>query len=458
MGMPVAIVGLVFGVIGTFGCVLVSIGSCCLWRHMKRQLHALKKRVERGRPGNTYVDPNVMPLSGLEPGKASALPSPTFHALPPASGAVVVDVSRGYSAVNQLSLLPDEVRTAANLEGGVVPSEQEWQLLERYKKERVDYEEKQLRRIAELNALRQVGQVPATLRQGAQVPPGASMQGAQVSEAATLLPVAAGQGYEGKRCHAGVGPYEFPADAVRQAPGTAGAANKSPVIAGKKMGVANVSPVVAGKKMGVAVDVGENYTDVFDTLPRSQKLVPVQTRSMSDSSPIAIATYENRPCPAPSSPSSPKQVGVAPPSPGRVGMAGEVGGGGGSTRQSKRKPAKEVVEFDPSKPRKFRMTNTSVRGCDDEHPEGGGHSPSGGGDAATTPTRSRSMHAEDQRQALHTPSSSSSRPFSLHSEEPGLAYALVSMEDKRSRRMQEDSAKVEGSGTPQHIRVPIASS
>jgi hypothetical protein len=324
---------------------------------------------------------------------------------------VVVDVSKGYSSVNQLSLLPENVRTATNLVGDTVPGDQE-ALLEKYRKERADYELKQLQKMEELKAKREEGpsQAAATAEAGqpgyeeVSIQPHSELEqgGQSVSD-----------------------PYASPADAVPRTPGKVGGAKKSP------------------KKLSVGTGVlatGDNYTPVFNTLPTGhvQRVSPAQgpgrtTRALSDSSPAAqspkalVASYENTSPPKDGS----EQVGA-------TGGAG-IGDRKDRNRQSSRGHAKEVVELDPNR-KKFRMTS-DVRKKSDQRSMDCSDQPDGG--------------SQESEGAAHVPS----RPFSIHTEDQGkLSYALVNMDDKMKYRLETGAIKSEGSGTPQHYRVPIASS
>lgn len=360
----------------------------------------------------------MVPLS--QPPESSAQPTTP----PPLSSqhpqlSVVVDVSKGYSSVNKLSLLPDEIRTATNLEGDAVPTDQEMLLLEKYRQERANYELKQLQKMTELKAKRDAGPSQTTTNLG---------PGYEDVEPVTMDATGVVEQGEGD-------PYAFPIDAVPHTPGKVGGGKRSP----KKLSVGT----------GV-LSIGENYTPVFNTLPkgRVEKVPPAQapgrtTRTLSDSSPAAYspkavtAAYENSPRLS-SSKGSPEHIGVA------IGVAGEgIGERQDGNRQSKRGRAKEVVELDPNKQRKFRMTSdvrkkSDRRSVDFSDQIDGGSTESSQGEAA-----------------LQMPA----RPFSIHAEEQGqLSYALVNMEDKKRYRLETDATKRDGSGTPQHYRVPIASS
>lgn len=326
---------------------------------------------------------------------------------------VVVDVSKGYSSVNKLSLLPDDVRTAANLEGDTMPTSQQELLLEQYKKERADYELKQLQKMEELRAMREGG--PSQTSTSVEAGPGYEDVEPVTHTAGVVVD------------HGESDTYASPADAVADTPGKVGVVIRSP----KKLSIAT----------GVST-TGENYTPVFNTLPRGQvETVPPTraTRTLSDSSPAARSSkgattaYENSPWPSPSK----DEVGVA-----VGGAAGGIGDRQEGNRQSKRGSAKEVVEFDPNKERKFRVTSDAAKKKVDTE--------------QTDSSQSSQENSQwDSVATAHVPT----RPFSIHTEEQGqLSYALVNMEDKQRYRLEVNAIKSEGSGVPQHYRVPIASS
>lgn len=353
-----------------------------------------------------------------QPSEPSAFPSaqnptPISNRQPKSS-----EASTGYSSVNQLSVLPGDVRTATNLVGGTVPTDQERLLLEMYRKERADYEQQQLQKMVELKAMREGGasQVPAVVEGGVMYedvdPTSSSALRAEAQEAP-----------------AEINPYQFPVDAVTLAPA-------------RVVGVAKKSPKTLGMGTGV-IKSSEAYTAVFNTLPKGHVLEKVppsnpqpRTRALSDSSQpsssvkAATVTYENSPWVSPSK-DSPEQACKVVPSSGS-GSEG-VWERNDANRVSKRKLAKEVVEFDPNKQGKFRMTS-NIR----NQPEGNG--------------------ADLNNQVDGGTDSSMARPFSIHADQQGLSYAMVNMEDKQRYRLEANVAKREGSGTPQHYRVPIASS
>ena len=329
---------------------------------------------------------------------------------------VVVDVSKGYSSVNKLSLLPDDVRTAANLEGDTVPAGQQELLLEQYKKERADYELKQLQKMEELRTERGGG--PSQTSTSVETGPGYE----DVELVSTGAHTAGAVVH-----HSASDTYASPADAVANTPCMVGMAKRSP------------------KKLSIGTGVlttGENYTPVFNTLPRGhvETVPPAQaqgrtTRTLSDSSPAvrspkkANAAYENSPWPSPSS----DEVG---------GATGEIGDKQEANRLSKRGSVKEVVEFDPKKQRKFRVTSDAAKKkVDIEQTDS----------SQSSPENSQGDSAAIARMPII--------PFSIRKEEQAqLSYALVNMDDKQRFRLEVNAMKSEGSGVPEHYRVPIASS
>lgn len=349
-------------------------------------------------------------------------PAPFSRQQPPRPGA--------YSSVNQLSLLPDEMRTVDNLEGGTLPTgELEEDLLVKYRKERDDYEKRQLLKMTELKAKRDM---------------------AKESQAMTTPPQAGPEAPRETAHSHRVDPYEFPTDAVSH-----GGKGKVGVVAGKK---AATPPGLAKLTVGVE-DVGEGYTSVFNILPAGHvgkvplHQPPRTTRASSLSNPPSPLTspqaaagggaaggsgaagmYENSPGPSPSEQATGNDT--HPPSgKSSVRQDGKEVVHINRNRQSKRK-AKEVVEFDPNKPKKFHVTaGKQADGADQV--DGSSQREEGLGEVIT-PTHN----------------------FSVQGEGPGQqSYALVNMDDKKTRRVgSSDSGKVEGSGIPLHYRVAIPSS
>lgn len=389
----------------------------------------------------------MAPLPAYQPLPApnSTLPFPnnpiSYSNQPNPKPSITDDTFKGYSLVNKLSLLPPEVRTMENLEGDTIPANIEAELVEQYQKERADYEEKQLREMADVKAKRAGGGK-------------SSKEHEAISTVALHTPsrphVGGGRG--------GIDPYEDPVDAVLHKVGVAKKSGGSPQ--SKKLNI------------GGADTVGEEYTVVFDTLPTGQveKVQPIlakTVRGLSDSSPTRksprtptaptpAATALTGPATSPSLTTSYENSpfhssandAVADESPG----ASDDSNPGkvkrqDSTRQSNRKPAKEVVEFDPNKPKKFRMTSSIKKRSD-------GKTDDGVNLTDASPMASQTDEGTQWAEAATTPT----RSFSIHTAGGQLSYALVNMEDKKKNRMVSDASKTEGSGVPQHYKVPIATS
>lgn len=364
----------------------------------------------------------------------------------PAPKVSLVDTSKGYSSVNKLSLLPDEVRTAANLEGETVPQEREAELMQQYAKERADYEEKQLRKMAEMRAKRQAGaagespcQEPeaiATPLLSSDTTTSAPSSPPRVGGYDVIVPMSGQKGVAAGRAPSrGVDNYEDPADAV------AGATKVGAV------GVAKKASPPTQKMLSVGAGSGrEEYTPVFNPLPQGQ-VETIHThqghgrsaRIPSDSSPTLKSphaatskapplppAYENSPSPSKyaavdaSKGEGAEEEGVV------TGERGESSPEemkrGDSCRQSKRTREFEVVEFDPDKPRKFRVTSIAKK-----------------------PSIKRGNEVDGTGDSLEGAVSVTSPP----------AYAMVSMVDKKKNRLECDADKMEGSGVPQRYRVPI---
>lgn len=97
--------------------------------------------------------------------------------------------------------------------------------------------------------------------------------------------------------------------------------------------------------------------------------------------------------------------------------------------------SKEVVEFDPNKQRKFRVTSSMKKRSNGKKSDGADQTD---GSHENSQSEDGSQHPVDQKGEL--------------------SYAMVNMVDKKKNRVQPDANKVEGSGTPQHYRVPLISS
>lgn len=483
------VIALSFGVVSTVCCVVITIGCCVLWLSTRKQLRALKCQVERGKTNNSYEDPNVVPLQS-DPLQSDASESPDLTNTHPAVAAAVADASRGY--LNKLSMLPDDMRTPDYLEGETVPKDLEGDLLEKYKKERSDYEKQQLLKMAELKAKRQAQQ-QAQQQAPAQSPAAVEVGGCGYEEVnllppakAAVAPTKAAGGQSGmdpylalgatSRVGGGISPYEFPADALPHAQPPA--APKQGKGGGAKK--ASQKGSQRGPQQMMVADVGGKYTytPVFNTLPKGPGSPPApqnqRGRALSASSPTArttptatTPTYENSPWPSPKktpehSPKKTPEHSNPSPKHSPENAKQEASGRADSNRQSKRKVTKEVVEFDPNKPRKFRMLGSNARrnssGEEERRDQTDG--------ALEQQQRRGSMQLGERGLVLSSPTSptstggASARPFSLHAEDAGgqLSYAMVNMEDKKTRRVGGSNIKVEGSGPPQHYRVPIASS
>ena len=425
------------------------------------------------------------------------------------------DVSKGYSSVNKLSLLPDEVRTAENLEGDTVPADKEVELLEQYRKEREDYEEKQLQRLAEAKAKKGAVAIPgmvggtnlpappiSVVLQGTPLDPNYEM----VDPASPVAPVtvrgAVGpyedppdaasrsqakktgtlqdthlldyNGYESVdpvapvSVRSAIGPYEDPPDAVSrsQAKKTGtfqdtnlldcnGHESVDPVSSVSKSGTyKNPADAVSGKigskgkktvqeKLSVAASSpGEEYTPVFNSLPEGQVERVVQTKTVgkilsnpSQGTSQGSHSYEN-------SDSSPTRRVSAEYSPEHAKANSKLTGGQDGNRASKRKPAKEVVEFDPSKPKKFTMSSSTKRKSGGKQ-EGDATD----GDLDDSPSRSNG----DSGKGLTNPDASPMVDLGIGE----MSYALVNLVDKKKNRVESDVSKCEGSGVPKHYRVPV---
>ena len=345
----------------------------------------------------------------------------------------------GYSAVNVLSILPDEVRTEENLEGGSLPPEQAQKLLSDYNKQRKEYEERELRKMAAASATATQKQPPSPAKAS---PPASAQRGAV--KALNFTP-----GYEDidqrpspgydmvvppmsrsapvSRKVNGSGAYEDPADALPRevtVPHLHG--NKGAVVAPKSQ----ISPNEPKFQFSTSA-ADERYTEVFN--PGEGETIGQQTttvtKSMSDSTPHHIVNGSHSPG---------KQLHHY-----QNTVGGELGNSSGGSmddepgmidrkepgRESKRKSAKEVVEFDPTAKKVFRVTSTkkkqAVNGRDLPDGESSGDS-------------SPDAKSHDK-----------GKQFSLSGEQSGEDYSMVNVADKQKYRTEDDTIKKEGSGVPQ---------
>ena len=423
--------------------------------------------------------PLISPTTPTAPGNKTPPTSSTTKAIqiePTSTG--------GYSAVNMLSILPDEVRTEENLEGGSLPEDQAQKLLSEYNKKRMEYEERELQKQA---IAASTGSSPskvdlattsAKIRQqqhgGGGVTTTVNSQPMsdleqqklkQQSGTAAVRALKFTPGYEDMETSPGYNKvvmisnsapvsrkridkdeYEDPADAVpREAVATRShlRGTKGNVVVPKSQVTPNEP-----KKFQLTTNIDDKYTAVYnpgegETIGHGQPGVDVaMKRAMSDSSP------------------SHRLVNGSHSSPGKqphhyTNTVGEIEGGnsssGGSlddmskgfdrkepTRGSKHKSAKEEVEFDPTSKKVFRVTSTKKKRMTNgrDLPDGGG---GGGEDSNGDSSPDSKSHNAKEKQ------------FDLYGDGDfgGEEYSMVNMADKRKYRAEEDMMKKEGSGTPQ---------
>lgn len=386
-------------------------------------------------------------LQEMSTSSHSMVPLATIESLPsdppppPTSGKPsITDTSKGYSSVNKLSLLPDEVRTVTNMEGETMSQEKEAELMQQYVKERDDYEKKQLQKMLEMRAKR--GNVEPQAASTA-VPP-LSTTPPRGGSYDTISPLPNSKGVAAARV--GPDPYEDPADAV---------AGPKKLSTAKKP---SESPTQQ-KKMSMGTAGALEYTPVFNTLPEGQvEKIHIQGygksgRCLSDSSPTTksphsttkaaplSASYENSPFPSPSKANN--QESPRSPTGGEAPVANDSSPENmqrqDSARHSNRKPAKEVVEFDPNKPRKFRVTSTVNK-------------------KLTNGEKMEEVDGNLKESQSEATGGARSKSFSVQvtAATEDQSYALVNMVDKKKNRVENNVVKVEGSGVPQRYRVPIS--
>ena len=358
----------------------------------------------------------------------------------------------GYSAVNVLSILPDEMRTEENLEGGSLPPDQAHQLLTQYHEQRKQYEERELKKMA----------ASITTTSAAAAPPTSSLQ-PQPSAVKTL---SFSPGYEdvepqspgydnvmpiSKSAQAsqngnpsvtnvggGVGgEYEDPADAVANEIGVRhlrGSPKGRAVVAPKSQ----ISPEKP-RKFQFSSSVNDKYTDVYN--PGDGEMVGqsgLSKRALSDSS--ANRLVNGRHSPGKLAHHYQNTIGTG---------GGEEGGhSSGSSlddmskvmdrtepiRSSKHKSAKEEVEFDPTSRKVFRVTSTKKKRSPNgrDLPDGGESNGDSSPDAKIK-----------------------EKQFNLSDELSGEEYSMVNVADKQKYRTEDDTMKKEGSGIPQRYSAKL---
>ena len=370
----------------------------------------------------------------------------------------------GYSAVNMLSILPDDVRTEENLEGGSLPEDQAQKLIADYNKQRKEYEERQLQKQAVAAA---AGSSPSKVdlassprKQTSQVSGGttngqASQQQQQQSSAARVLKFTPGyDDVEDPRPLPGYdtvvvlsksapvsrkidrGEYEDPADAV---PREVAAAQshlrgiKSNVVVPKSQ----VSPSEP-KKFQLTTNVDDKYTAVYNPGEGEAIGQPVSMKlAMSDSSPSHHLINGSHSSPGKQPHHYTNTAG---------GMEAGNSSSGGSMddmskgfdrkepiRGSKHKSAKEEVEFDPTSKKVFRVTSTKKKQAANgrDLPDGGGEEGSNGDSSPNSKS-----HMKEKR-------------FDLYGDNNMEEYSMVNVADKKKYRTEDDVMKKEGSGIPQ---------
>ena len=366
---------------------------------------------------------------------------------PPATKAIQIDTvateTGGYSAVNVLSILPDEVRTEENLEGGSLPPEQAGQMMQDYNKQRREYEERQLSKMDEAAATAVTKSGSQNQRQSPPTGGGSPVaKSAQSSSAVKVLSFnpgyedveAASPGYDmvvpvSKSAPAtggGVivgGEYEDPADAVAHEISIRQLSRggvKGAVVAPKSQ----ISPDKP-KKFQMTASLNERYTDVYNP-GDGETIGQPKSRAMSESAAnnTRIVNGHHQP----------------------HHYQNTLGGGATNSsgeslddvthqpfdrkepiRGSKHKSAKEEVEFDPTARKVFRVTSTKKKQL----------------------TNGKDYLDGGESNGDSSPESKKEKGFNLLDEQNGEEYSMVNVADKARYRTEDDMMKKEGSGVPQ---------
>lgn len=370
----------------------------------------------------------------------------------------VADISKGYSSVNKLGLLPSEVQASEFQEGKNVPSEKRDQLLDRHTKEKAELEDQQLHNCEETKPPR----VPAR--------PNPSHGATTVFSAS--LPVSSSEGMFADRTPAhydsveppmhastkdnhqqsGMEQYTVPADALAlQAKRSVahqtsvGSYEQPPdalfplvqsLVAKKK-----ISPDKQKNKVMVeASNIGQAYSSVFNTLPAGEREIVIALRParvFSDTSPRD--KHKNNAAAAAVEGGQKEEELVKRRDIKRV--------------LSNRRSTKEEVELDPDKRRVFRMTSKKKKSGGGGGGEGEDQA-DGGGICKNLDSPSSSQEVE--RSELVAEATGGASVVQDHVG-TGMVYAMVNMADRKKNRVTTDVVKCEGSGIPQHFVVPVLS-
>ena len=364
--------------------------------------------------------------------------------------------------MNMLSILPDEVRTEENLEGGSLPEDQAQKLILDYNKQRKEYEERELQKQAVAAA---TGSSPSKVDlasskkqlSGGTTNGQTSEQQQQQSSAVRALKFTPGYediedpppapGYDTvvllskfapvSRKKIDNGEYEDPADAVpREVVGAHShlRGTKSNVVVPKSQ----VSPNEP-KKFQLVTSVGDKYTAVYNPGEGETVGQPAVSmkRAMSDSSPGHRLVNGSHSSPGKQPHHYTNTVGGTEGGNSSGGSLDDMSKGFDRKepiRGSKHKSAKEEVEFDPTSKKVFRVTSTKKKRTTNgkDLPDGGGEDSNG-----------------DSSPDLKT--HSKEKQFDLYGDGDfgGEEYSMVNVADKRKYRTEDDLMKKEGSGTPQ---------
>ena len=371
----------------------------------------------------------------------------------------------GYSAVNVLSILPDDVRTEENLKGGSLPVGQAHQMITDYKKQRQEYEERELKKAAAAAAAAAASSsFSSSAATGGAAPkqPSPSSLAAQTAKPKMVKTLNFAPGYEDMEPPSpgydmvvpisksgptstkgnvsstqigGGGEYEDPADAVHHDIGVHKLQGGA-VVAPKSQ----ISPDKP-KKFQLATSLDLKYTDVYN--PGDGETIGQPTaatkRAISESTRNRVVNGNHSPGKLAHHYQNTAGVGEGTTSsgdslddlPAVMDRADQVRG------SKKHKSAKEEVKFDPSK-KVFRMTSTRKKQA-----VNGRDFPDQGGDSTGDSSPDAKMSEKEKQ-------------FNLSDENSGgEEYSIVNMADKSKYRTEDDVIKKEGSGVPQRYSAKL---
>lgn len=335
----------------------------------------------------------------------------------------------GYSAVNVLSILPDDVRTEENLEGGSLPADQAHQMLTDYNKQRMDYEEREMKKMAAAsssvssNTATEGGSAVQMSKHSVVktlnfVPGYEDMDPLPSSGYDMVVPLSKSTPVSKNPTDVGGGEYEDPVDAIHHDIGIH-KLHGGAVVAPKSQ----ISPDKP-KKFQLTTSLDKKYTDVYN--PGEGETISQKAKSESTPNNVVNGTHS----PTKLMHHYQNTMGVGEGSGDSLDELQQSMERKEPIRSSKKhKSAKEEVEFDPTSKKLFRVTSAKKKreANGKDFPDHNGYS---NGDSSPDAKKEKQFNMSDEHSG-------------------GEEYSMVNMADKCKYRTEDDDIKKEGSGVPQ---------